>query len=82
MPLKVFVISAGVLGTPPGEFIGVMLAARILRYFGEAWLGVKLGGGAATFLKTHVWYFVAGAVVLFVVLYGFIRWRERARSAA
>jgi hypothetical protein len=55
--------------------------ARILRYFGEAWLGIRLGEGAAAFLKSHVWYFVAGAAVLFVTLYSLIRWRDRARSA-
>src|SRR6185437_9842254 len=38
MPLKVFVISAGVTGTSFTEFVGVILLARGIRYFGEAWL--------------------------------------------
>jgi membrane protein YqaA with SNARE-associated domain len=79
MPLKVFVISAGVMGTAPGEFVSVILLARIVRYFGEAWLGVRLGTDSTAFLKTHAWHFVAGALVLAGVLYGYIRWRDRAR---
>jgi membrane protein YqaA with SNARE-associated domain len=79
MPLKVFVISAGAMGTAPGEFVMVMLLARIVRYFGEAWLGVSLGADSTAFLKTHAWDFVAGSVVLAGVLYGYIRWRDRHR---
>lgn len=77
MPLKLFVISAGVLGTSLAEFVGVVLGARILRYFGEAWLGIRLGRESTHFLASHAWYFLAGAVVLFMLLYGFILWRNR-----
>jgi membrane protein YqaA with SNARE-associated domain len=82
MPLKLFVVSAGVLGTSLSEFVGVVLVARILRYFGEAWLGVRLGLESTTFLRTHVWDFVAGAVVLSVILFTFIKWRDRKRAIA
>ena len=82
MPLKLFVISAGVLGTAAAEFIGVILLARILRYFGEVWLGVTLGRESPAFLKTHAWNFAAGAVLLFVFLYLFIQFRERGRGKA
>ncbi len=80
MPLKLFVISAGVTGTALVEFVGVVLIARILRYFGEAWLGVTLGSQSTTFLKVHAWHFVEGAIVLFLLLYGLIRWRDRGRA--
>jgi membrane protein DedA with SNARE-associated domain len=81
MPLKVFVISAGVTGTALVEFVGVVLAARFLRYFGEAWLGIALGRESTKFLTTHAWHFIAGALLLFVALYGLILWRDRdARS--
>ncbi len=82
MPLKLFVISAGLLGTAPVQFTGVILVARVLRYFGEVWLGVTLGKESPAFLRTHAWNFVAGAVLLFVVLYLFIQMRERDRSKA
>lgn len=73
MPLKVFVISAGVMGTSTAQFLAVILSARILRYFGEAWLGVKLGEGAGAFMKSHAWHFVGGALTLFLVFYVYIR---------
>ena len=72
MPLKLFVVSAGVMGTSFGEFIAVLLAARILRYFGEAWLGVTLGRESTKFLTTHAWHFIAGAGALFLILYAFV----------
>lgn len=79
MPFKLFVISAGVLGASFTEFFVVVLVARILRYFGEVWLGIQLGRESTAFLKTHVWHFVFGAVLLFLSLYLFILWRDRGR---
>jgi membrane protein DedA with SNARE-associated domain len=80
MPLKLFVISAGVTGTSLTQFVSVVLVARILRYFGAAWLGVTLGRESTSFLKTHAWDFVLGAVALFLVLYLYILLRDRLRS--
>jgi membrane protein YqaA with SNARE-associated domain len=77
MPLKVFVISAGVVGTSFVEFLSVVVIARSLRYFGAAWLGVTLGRDSTGFLKTHAWMFAAGAIALFLALYGFILIRSR-----
>ncbi len=79
MPLKLFVISAGVMGTSFAEFFPVVLAARTLRYFGEAWLGVTLKHESTSFLKTHAWMFALGAAGLFLSLYGFILLRDRRR---
>ena len=39
LPLKVFVISAGVLHTRFSRFLAVILLARVIRYFGEAYIG-------------------------------------------
>ena len=77
MPLKLFVISAGVVGTSLTQFISVVVVARTLRYFGEAWLGVTLGRESTSFLKTHAWMFAVGAAALFLALYGFILLRNR-----
>lgn len=82
MPMKLFVISAGVTGTSLREFVTVILAARTLRYFGEAWLGVTLKRESTAFLKTHAWWFAAGAAALFLSLYGFILLRDRRRRNA
>jgi len=50
LPLKVFVISAGALRTPFARFLAVILVARVIRFFGEAWLGLQLGRDAQGFL--------------------------------
>jgi membrane protein YqaA with SNARE-associated domain len=82
LPLKVFVISAAVLGTPLPTFVAVITLGRSIRYFGEAYLGVKLGEGSVPFLRSHTWHLVGGAVALFAVLYLLLmlaeRWRKRA----
>lgn len=80
MPLKLFVISAGVFGTSYARFMSVVLVARIGRYFGEAWLGVALGRESASFLRAHVVAFGIGAVVLSAVLYLFIFLGDRRRG--
>lgn len=80
MPLKVFVISAGVTGTSFSEFVGVILLARGIRYFGEAWLGVRLGTESTAFLKAHALDFCLVALLLFAALYGWIRWKDRRRT--
>lgn len=82
MPLKLFVISAGVMGTTFRQFILVLLAARVLRYFGEAWLGVRLGMESTDFLKAHVVHFSLGALVLAGVLIGWIKWRDANTAVA
>jgi membrane protein YqaA with SNARE-associated domain len=86
MPLKFFVISAGVLRTHFAAFLAVILLARVLRYFGEAWLGIKLGQGSTAFLKHHAWQFGIAAIALFVLLYLLVlaseRWRRRRRNSA
>jgi membrane protein YqaA with SNARE-associated domain len=79
MPMKLFVISAGVMGTSITEFFSVVLLARTLRYFGEAWLGLTLGRESTSFLKSHAWIFAVSAVGLFAALYGFILLRDRRR---
>jgi len=77
LPMKLFVITAGVCGTPLAEFLGVVVSGRTLRYFGEAWLGVTLGHESAGFLKTHIWHLIGSAIALFAVLYCLVLWRQR-----
>ncbi|HXE63739.1 MAG TPA: VTT domain-containing protein [Bryobacteraceae bacterium] len=77
MPMKLFVITAGVLGTPMGEFLAVIVSARSIRYFGEVWLGVRLGRESSGFLKVHAWQFIGSAIALFAFLYGLMVWRHR-----
>lgn len=76
LPLKVFVLSAGALGVRPMRFLGVVLAARIPRYFGLAWLGSQLGDDAGTWIKGHVWHLLAFAVALGVILFLAVKLRS------
>lgn len=83
LPLKVFVISAGVFHSPVRSFVAVIVLARVMRYFGEAYLGAKLGEeGAAEFFRTHTWSFIIGAVGMFLVLYALLKWTEWRRRRA
>jgi membrane protein YqaA with SNARE-associated domain len=82
LPLKVFVISAAVLGTPLRTFVFVIVLGRGIRYGGEALLGLRLGEGSAQFLRTHTWHLLGGAVVLFGVLYVMLMFTERRRRRA
>jgi membrane protein YqaA with SNARE-associated domain len=81
MPLKFFVICAGALRTRFVTFLIVILLARFPRYFGEAWLGIRLGQESTAFLKQHVWHFILAAAALFVLLCLLVlaseRWRRR-----
>lgn len=69
MPLKFFVICAGVFEVPAATYLGVMLAARVPRYAGLAYLGAQLGHESFPWLKSHVWHMVGIAAALFVFLY-------------
>ena len=79
LPLKVFVVSAGALRTPLFKFVGVILAGRVLRYFGEAYLGVRLGTGAAGFLRQNKWPVLAIPFAIAVLSYPLIQRIARRR---
>ncbi|MBI4877567.1 MAG: VTT domain-containing protein [Acidobacteria bacterium] len=65
LPMKIFVLSAGALGVRPPPFLGVVIAARVIRYGGLAWLGADL----LTYIKQHPWHVAGFAAVLFAALY-------------
>ena len=82
LPLKVFVISAGATHTPVSRFVGVVLLARVIRYYGDAYLGIRLGEDAHGFLTRNGWNIAGIAVAMALVLVGLIRWRDRRRAEA
>lgn len=82
LPLKVFVLSAGALQVRPLSFAAVVLAARIPRYFGLAWLGAQMGGLTVGWLKAHAGELLLFALVLGIALYALVRFRVRAVSEA
>jgi membrane protein YqaA with SNARE-associated domain len=77
LPLKVFVISAGVLHTRPGKFMAVILLARVIRYFGLAYLGIQLGENASYFLQHNAFAIAGVAVGLALGLLLLIKWNDR-----
>ena len=82
LPLKVFVISAGALRTPFPPFILVVLAARTIRYFGEAYLGVKMGQQSGQFLRDNVWTLTIIGAGVCGLLFFLIKLGERLRRSA
>lgn len=77
MPMKIFVLSSGALGSPPLRFLITFIGARIPRYLGLAMLGRSMGGDAMDYLKHHVWYLVGFAIALFAVLALIVRYVDR-----
>lgn len=75
LPLKAFVISAGIFHTPLARFAAVIVAARVLRYFGQAWLGIRLGDHAGEFLRANAWTITGVAVLLALLAVGLIKWK-------
>jgi membrane protein YqaA with SNARE-associated domain len=82
LPLKVFAACAGAMGESRAKFLLVLTAGRIPRYFGLVYLGATLGKDSGTWIKAHLWQMGVLAVVLFLALYGLIRFAERKREAA
>lgn len=77
LPLKFFVVSAGVLRMSRAKFSIVIVVSRILRYFGDAFLGVQLGADAQGFLQRNAWTLAGIAVAMGLAIAGLIRWSDR-----
>lgn len=81
LPLKVFILTAGAMGVNAWTFAGVVLAARIPRYFGLAWLGTELGHGSGEWLKTHSRELLLAALALAALLFLLVKLAGRRREA-
>jgi membrane protein DedA with SNARE-associated domain len=77
LPFKFFAACAGAMGVSRTRFLLVLLAARLPRYIGLAYLGAQLGENSFTWAKSHLWQLVAFAVILFILLYALIRFSDR-----
>ena len=82
LPLKFFILCAGVFEVRLPVLWGVLLAARIPRYFALAYLGSELGNHSFEWLKAHTWHLIGFAVGLFAFLYLLIRVSDRGRSSS
>ena len=81
LPMKVFVVCAGAMRVHRWRFYASLLAGRIPRYIGMAYLGAILGEEAKVrlWLKDHLWLMIGAAVLLFLGLYLAIRWIDKNR---
>lgn len=83
LPTKVFILSAGALGVGAWPFLLVILAARIPRYFGLAYLGAQLGEHSMGWLRDHSRGLALAALALTVLLFLLLKLAGRLhRSAA
>ena len=70
MPLKISEVCAGALGVRTMPFLLTLMFARIIRYFGIAYLGQQMGEeGAMPWINGHAWHMGVFAIALFAVLY-------------
>jgi membrane protein DedA with SNARE-associated domain len=77
MPMKIFVLCAGALGSSPAAFLTTFLGARIPRYVGLAYLGRAMGNNAIEYLREHAVHLLVFAVLLFLVLYLLVKIMDR-----
>src|SRR3954470_24756424 len=64
LPMKIPVFCAGAVKVRWSFFLGVVLAARAIRYFALAFLGLRYGQMTFGLLRTHLWAVVLLAVGL------------------
>ena len=82
LPLKFFVLSAGCMKTRTSHFIGVVLLARVIRYFGMVWLATRLGEDAHGFLTHNAWSMAAAVLAMALALVFAVKWYDRRRAEA
>jgi membrane protein YqaA with SNARE-associated domain len=63
-PFKIFVLSSGVFGVPYSRFLAAILLGRSFRYFGEAFLAVRFGEVAITFLRENATRVLLGTLLV------------------
>jgi uncharacterized membrane protein YdjX (TVP38/TMEM64 family) len=77
LPFKAFAACAAALGCSRRRFLLLLFAGRVPRYFGLAYLGAHLGTESWPWVQAHVWYMLAFAALIFVVLYALIHWSDQ-----
>jgi membrane protein YqaA with SNARE-associated domain len=82
LPTKVFVLCAGALRVPVVHFTVAVLAARLLRYFGLAYLGVRLGQDSHHWIQANALWVTAAALGLFLASALLIRRFTREKNAS
>jgi membrane protein YqaA with SNARE-associated domain len=78
VPLKIFVLTAGILQVNPLHFAVAMLVGRGLRFGADAWLGARYGPQAQAYLKENLgWASMAVVVLVVGCTLAYRAWRRR-----
>jgi membrane protein YqaA with SNARE-associated domain len=80
-PTKLFILVAGVVRMDWKRFLAAVVAGRLVRFLGEAYLAVKLGDRAADALKAH-YPSIAVALAAMVIVFLLLRRLAGRRAAA
>lgn len=70
LPMKMFVIAAGVFQVRVGRFVAAVLVGRVVRYFGVALLAQRYGEDAWRLLRENAIALGIGAVALLALFFG------------
>lgn len=82
-PFKLFCIAAGGLRVNPARFVLALVAGRLIRFAGEAWLAARYGLAAEAYLKKNiVWVSLALAAAVVVVSVIIRKLHKNAAAAA
>ncbi|MEX2303637.1 MAG: VTT domain-containing protein [Bryobacterales bacterium] len=79
LPMRLWVIGAGVFGMQPLRFLGAVLFARVVRYFGLAFVTLTFGERVVLMLKERAW--VCGGLLLAAGL-AWLAWKATASQRA
>jgi membrane protein YqaA with SNARE-associated domain len=82
MPMKIFVVCAGALGSEYVPFLGTFVLARLLRYSALGYLGNKMGDHALLYLRLHAWDLFGLAAALLVILVLLVKIVDRVKARA
>jgi membrane protein DedA with SNARE-associated domain len=80
LPYKALAGCASAMRVGRARFFLIVLAARVPRYFGLAYLGATLGNNSFHWITSHAWIMGIIAVALFLVLYLTLRFAARNRA--
>jgi membrane protein YqaA with SNARE-associated domain len=80
LPMKLFVIAAGVFQMKVARFAAVIAFARVVRYFGETFIALRYGDQTTAFLKENTLLGAAIAVAIIAVFFAVHRWSTRSVS--
>ena len=81
-PLKVFVLTAGLLEVNSIRFGLAMFVGRVLRFGAEAWLGARYGVQAQDYLKHHLGTASLAVIAVIIILALLRRWWNKTRVRA